>query len=119
MAARVSSANEPKREPVAVGPTSTELVSPFLCRAIGPHPSLTVEVTNTDGTQVLDAWLETSAVSTGPWSIQGTSELRQVQPGESRNPPLDMAGLLWVRVVGTASGAGLTANVAAWPGVVR
>lgn len=95
-------------------PTDTVLVSPFV--AWGAE-SFAVEIINDDGAQTLDAYVETSSAQAGPWSRHDTAELTAIGPGDARNRVFDTDQHRWIRVVGVASGLGLSARVACWFGV--
>ena len=106
-------AAQPSRVTVSVDVVSTVLVSPAKVYGV---PAVGVELVNDDGTQTLDAYVETSTDAAGPWSRQDTTELTAVGPGEGRSRVFDVRAHHYVRIVGLASGIGLSARVAAWRG---
>lgn len=103
----------PERVVVAVDAVSTVLVEPANVQGL---PAAGFELINDDGTQTLDAYIETSTALAGPWSRHDTAELTAVGPGEARSRVFDLRAHRCARVVGVASGAGLSARVAAWRG---
>lgn len=99
---------------VAVGPTATTVVDAF--SALGMS-RLVVTLTNDDPTQELDAWLEAGPTSSGPWDLTEWTGLADILAGESRTEVADVQGHAYLRIRGTASGAGLSCR--AWGSAVR
>lgn len=70
-----------------------------------------VTVINTDVSQTCNAYLETRAkVGAGTWCRHSTTSFDAIGPGEGRSETVDVSGAGEVRVMATASGAGLTAT---------
>lgn len=93
---------------VAAAPTATQLVGP---QSVVRHSAIYVGVQNTDGSQTLNAWVESGPTLTGPWRASGWTALTEVGAGNFADGQLDVTGMRCVRVMGTASGAGLNAKV--------
>ena len=98
----------PSRVSVSVGPTSTVLIAPTL-----GYQGRVVALTNTDATQVLDCRLELSDSLDGPWAPTVWADLEGVQPLADRLVEISAPLACW-RLVGTASGAGLTVSISSW-----
>lgn len=97
---------------VPVAPTPTVLLAPVDVTTLPALLSATVQ--NGDGAQTLNAWAEAGPTSSGPFGLVQWADLQGIAPGEPRLGLLDCTGRQWVRLMGTASGAGLTATVWAW-----
>lgn len=99
------------RKVTAVAPTLTVLMD---ATKVWPADGmLSVEVINDDLAQSLDVVLEKSQKSTGPWHQSPYDAFRGIAAGEARMESIDVRGLTYVRLTGTASGAGLNARVSA------
>lgn len=97
--------------PVSVGPTTTTIVSQVSC---WNFEELSITLTNDDATQQLDAWVEMAPDlngAPGPWDQSQWTGLEQIAAGESRTEVAVVRGRQWCRVVGRASGAGLSCRV--------
>lgn len=93
--------------PVAVAPTPTVLAA----FDTGTTATLTVQVENTDATQTLSCDIQRRAITSAPFVSTGSFLLQDIQPLASACVDIDVAGNSDFRIVGTASGAGLTANI--------
>ena len=96
------------RAAVAVTPTVTVLGGPISC-VLGS--AMRVEVINDDISQTLDVSFDKSEAATGPWGASDYGGLLGIQPGETRCVVVDVRWLKYVRLLGVASGAGLSARV--------
>lgn len=96
------------RETVAVAPTVTVMLGAIDC-ALGN--ALRVEVINDDLSQTLDVSFDKSESLSGPWGASDYTGLLDILPGEARNVVVDVRWLRYVRVLGQASGAGLSARI--------
>jgi len=94
---------------VAVAPTDTVLSDVISCLHT---EALGVVLTNTDGSQELNAWIEVAPTINGPWDRSPWTGLEQIAAGETRYETASVKGRRFARLVGTASGAGL--NVRTW-----
>lgn len=93
---------------VSVAPTATEL-DRF---NTADETSVYVVVENRDGAQTCDGWIETRPKpGSGNWARSSLTVLEAILAGEVRNEPIQIDGAGEVRVMATASGAGLTAWV--------
>lgn len=92
---------------VAVAPTPTVLAS----FDVATTATLTVQVENTDASQTLSCDIQRRAITSAPFVSTGSFLLQDIQPLASACVDVDVAGASDVRIVGTASGAGLTANI--------
>lgn len=93
---------------VAVAPTATEL------DRFQPDRSSSVYITieNRDGAQVCNAYIESRPkYNSGNWARSVLTVLDAIVAGEVRNEPIEVAGAGEIRIMATASGAGLTAWV--------
>lgn len=99
------------REVIAVAPTTTVLV-PAIDVTTGLS-AVRLEIINDDLAQTLSVAYEKSETADGPWSPTNYDFFRAITPGESRMDVVDVRYLKFIRVVGTASGAGLDARVSA------
>ena len=73
--------------------------------------SVRITLINTDGSQMLQVYLETRPkVGIGTWCRHSSTSLTDISPGDGRDETISIAGAGEVRVMGTASGAGLTAT---------
>lgn len=93
----------------SVLPTPTTLVT-VSCR---PYKQMTVEVENKDGSQNLTVQVWRRCSVDGAFSLSPLDLLSDMTPGESRCIDLDVSASVDVRLIGIASGVGLTARVAA------
>lgn len=92
---------------VAVASTTTLLS--------GPHDVVGGQVcgialTNQDASQTLEAWVEVSADG-ATWEAKAWSGLSAIAPNSMRYDGFSVSFEKKIRVRGTASGAGLTANI--------
>lgn len=91
----------------AVNPTETTLDT----FEPGRRNVVWIFLENTDGSQTLQGGVKVRPVAgSGSWAAAPTHELEDIAAGEARFRPIDVSGAGEVRIVGTASGAGLTAN---------
>ena len=89
----------------AVAPTATELDRFEPARA----SSMFVHLENRDGTQTCNAWIESRPkAGAGNWSVSSLTVLDAIVAGEVRGEPITITGAGEVRIMATASGAGLT-----------
>ncbi len=75
------------------------------------YDQATLEVFNTDVSQVLTVSVWRSATRDGELSESPTTLFYAIQPGKSKCVDLDVSGSLRLELRGVASGAGLTAEV--------
>lgn len=95
--------------PVTVDSTDTVMAGPF---DVTEATMVGLSVTNLDGTQTLTAWIENSPDGTSGWEAKRNwAGLEDIGPGETRNEGFACSYERWLRVVGTASGAGLSATI--------
>jgi hypothetical protein len=94
---------------VAVAPTQTTLATIDTANTA----LLTVQVTNTDATQTLDCSIQRQANAAQGYADVKEDGLLGIGPLEEAVVDVDCTGCVSVRVVGTASGAGLDAQVSA------
>lgn len=91
-----------------VAPTDTEL-DRFQTT---DDASIYVVIENRDGSQTCNGWIETRPKpGVGNWARSALTVLDGIAAGEVRNEPVEIAGAGEVRIMATASGAGLTAWV--------
>ena len=98
-----------ERDVVAVAPVLTVLSAP-----INVDPGLSavrVEIINDDMAQTLNVHFDKSEASTGPWNQSDYKGLEGILPGTARTVVIDARYLQYIRLTGTASGAGLSARV--------
>jgi len=110
---------------VAVAPTQTTFIT-FTVKPYGGYGSLRpaqvwLALENTDVAQTMDVWIQTRIkAGSGPWvTMDSFATFMQMGPLVNRTGFFECFGMDEIRVVGTASGAGLTANISrrmAWPG---
>lgn len=93
---------------ISVAPTSTVLVLPV---HVSIYQRAILQVTNTDLTQNLNVFIETSRLDTGPFVQSIFDVFFNMAPGTTANEELDITSFEYIRVSGTASGSGLTATV--------
>lgn len=96
---------------VAVAPTITTIASQV---SVWSFEELSITLTNDDGTQELNAWVEMApdlSGAPGPWDRSSWTGLEQIAAGESRTEVAVVRGRQWCRIVGQASGAGLNCRV--------
>lgn len=98
-----------EKEDISVAPTPTVL---FLSQT-GPSEVITIEIENRDGTQILACTIDTSWDGSTNWVTKNALDLDGIGPGDVRQVSIDISNFRWVRVVGTANGAGLTARTSA------
>ena len=94
---------------MSVNPTLTVLVSGL---ELGPCEFLSGEIYNQDVSQTLNCSVQCSW-NGSRWADTGSDALSAIAPGESRPISLDIMRYRFIRVVGTSSGAGLSAIVSA------
>lgn len=94
---------------VSVNPVQTVLVA---SSETGPSDTFSGVIRNTDATQVLNCSMQTSWDNTN-WSTAEWYGLDNIAAGEARSFSVSTGKARYIRIVGTASGAGLTANVSA------
>jgi hypothetical protein len=94
--------------PAAVGNTSTVM----LRTKLPEWGLLTLEVENTDGSQTLSCVINRRLTASSAWSESSLPDLADIPAGQARCVDIDCRGTYELEVRGTASGAGLTANVA-------
>jgi len=98
------------RTVVTINPTLTVALAAF--QVVPGLSYLTGEVINDDVTQSANLQIEESWSASGPWSIALFNELQNIAAGESRTFYLSLLGRgPYMRVTGTASGAGLSARL--------
>ena len=95
--------------PVSVAPTSTTLGT-FDTSAT---QTLTIQVTNLDGVQDLACTIQRKAISSLGFADTTMPDLANIPAGTTAAVDIDCGSNLEVRVVGTASGAGLECTVGA------
>lgn len=93
---------------VAVAPTDTVMSEAISCHQM---ENMAIALTNTDGSQSLNAWLEVAPASSGPWDRSPWTGLEEIAAGETRYETAAVRGRRYVRLVGIASGAGLNARL--------
>lgn len=96
------------RAVVAVDPTATVIVDPL---QVTYTTTLEVELINDDPAQTLNAYVQRSWAQAGPWYTSPYDGLQGIGPGESKMDQISVYGSGWMRVVATASGAGLSARI--------
>jgi hypothetical protein len=94
---------------VAVAPTQTTLATVDTVNTA----ILTVQVTNTDAAQTLDCSILRQANANQGYASMTEGGLLGIGPLEDAVVDVDCTGCISVRIVGTASGAGLDAQVSA------
>jgi len=92
---------------VAVAPTATTLAT----FDVGTTATLTVQVANLDAVQTLACTVQRRATLTSAFVDSTIGDLADVQPLGSACVDLDCGANAEIRIVGVASGAGLTATV--------
>lgn len=97
---------------VAVAPTQTTLVSWTKDQLRGAK-RITAYVYNQDAAQVLDGYVQRRATGSTVWATSSIPDFNSIPAQTAVMADLDVEGSDEVRVVGTASGAGLNASVAA------
>lgn len=95
------------REAVFVESTPTIMI----VSQTGPSEVLTAEVINGDGSQTLDCVVDVSWDGISNWESKNTQDLSGIEPGGVRHISLDVSNFRFIRIMGTASGAGLNATV--------
>lgn len=96
-------------ESVAVAPTTTVLAT-IDTTLTG---TLCVQVTNTDPSQTLACTVQRRAVSRAAFVDSAIMDLSSIGPSSTACVDIDCGANAEFRIVGTASGAGLTATIAA------
>jgi hypothetical protein len=96
-------------ETVAVAPTPTTMGTWDVQRTA----RLAIQVTNTDGAQTLACTIQRRVSRTLAFADTTIPDLSSIAPGATAAVDVDCAADVEVRLVGTASGAGLNASVAA------
>lgn len=95
-------------EPVTVNPTATQL---YLVPIRNLATRLNVQLTNLDLLQTLNAWVETRLGISDPFYRELSTDLDEIKAGETRRGSWLLRGTHEARVMATASGAGLSAQV--------
>ncbi len=93
---------------VSVAPTPTTLAT----FDVGTTATLTVQVSNLDATQTLSCTVQRRAVTSAAFVDTTLGDLASIGPNSSAAVDLDCGANSDIRIVGTASGAGLTATIA-------
>lgn len=89
----------------SVAPTATELDRFEPSGA----SSMFIHLENRDGAQTCNAWIESRPkAGTGTWATSSLTVLDAIVAGEVRGEPIQVSGAGEVRIMATASGAGLT-----------
>lgn len=97
--------------PVTVDSTDTVLAGPFNLASL-QSTLMGISLTNLDGAQTLTAWVENSPDGITGWEAKRSwAGLEDIGPGETRNEGFTCVYERWLRIVGTASGAGLSATI--------
>jgi hypothetical protein len=94
---------------VSVSPIQTVIVA---SADTGPSDTFVGVIRNTDATQTLNCSIQTSWDNVN-WGNTEWYGLETIAPGEARPFSVNTGKARYIRIVGTASGAGLTANVSA------
>ena len=89
-------------ETVAVAPTSTTIVEVDTRTA----STLTLHVTNLDGTQTFAGTIERRQFAGQTWAQSPIGDFAAIGPGDAVMADLDVSGTAFVRLVGTMDGAG-------------
>ena len=92
---------------VSVNPVTTTVVP---SNETGPSDTYSGQVKNTDGSQTLDCYIQTSWDGTN-WGTSEWAGLTGIAAGETRQFSVATGKARFIRIIGTASGAGLTASV--------
>lgn len=100
------------RDPVSVAPTLTIIIPETF---VGGYDWWELEIVNQDATQVLTCQLEQSAVAGGPYDVYDDATFSNMDPNATPTRAqlrriFEQLGNRYVRLRGSASGAGLTAE---------
>jgi hypothetical protein len=96
-------------EAQSVAPTTTTLMAALDLRSYRAD-RLTINIVNDDLAQTLTLDLQFGPTATGPWTSSGAM-VATLAAGEGVSASVDTAGYAFARIIGTASGAGLSARV--------
>ena len=108
---------------VPVAGTDTVIVAPFDVRTLGvevspygasQRPAVAISLSNDDGSQTLNAWVEVAPTASGPWMRSSWAAFETMAAGATRSDVFASAGYQWVRLVGLMDGAGGNTRVWAW-----
>jgi len=92
---------------VSVAPVSTTLAT----FDVSTTQTLTVQVANSDASQTLACTVQRRAVALADFVDTTLGDLASIGPSSSACVDLDCGANVEIRIVGTASGAGLTATI--------
>ena len=96
---------------VAVAPTSTTLGGPFTVTSQFYNDTILLRITNSDGSQSLDAWVEVSWTGGTIYDKWQDNYFMGIPAGECRQKEVNIGSNPVFRVQGTASGAGLNCKI--------
>ena len=93
---------------VTVAPVATTLCGPL---AVGNIETVGLALANDDGSQSLAAYVELGPTAAGPWFQSPWAAFEAIAAGATVSDVAQTHGHAWMRLRGTASGAGLDCRV--------